>query len=91
MLAEGGRRPDQGVGPLDFQFRREPRPSQHAEFSPIRRGQVVLRGEMLSQRRQQRVPSLVADGDGSSRSSEDPRHLTWGRWRQKMPVGDPML
>ena len=59
MLAEGRRRPDQGIGPLNFQFRREPRALQHAQFSPVRRGQVVLRGEMLSQRRQERVPPLT--------------------------------
>ena len=64
MLAEGRWRPDQGVCPLDLQFRPEPRAPQNTEFRPVRRGQVMLRGEVLSQSRQECVPSLIADGGG---------------------------
>jgi len=61
MLPECRWRPDQRVGPLDFQFRWKPRPLQDSYLGPLRCGQVVLRRQMLRQCRQQRIPSLVAD------------------------------
>jgi hypothetical protein len=63
MLAECSRRPDQCIGPLNLQFRREPWPPQHASLRLLRRGKIMPCGEMLSKRRQQRVPSSIADWD----------------------------
>ena len=63
MLAEGSRRPDQRVGPLNLQFRREPWPPQHTSLRPLRRGKIMPCGQMLSQCRQQCVPSIIADWD----------------------------
>lgn len=62
VLAKRRRRPDQRVGALDFQFRREPRPPQDSRVGPLRRGEVVLGGKVLGQCREKRVPSLVPDG-----------------------------
>jgi hypothetical protein len=61
MLPECRWCPDQRVGPLDFQVRREPRLLQDPRLSLRLRGQVVLRRQVLRQCRQQRIPPLVAD------------------------------
>jgi hypothetical protein len=63
MLAECSWRPDQGIGPLNLQFRGKPWPPQHASLRPLWRGKIMPCGEMLSKRRQQRVPSSIADWD----------------------------
>jgi hypothetical protein len=52
MLAEGSRRPDQRVGPLNLQLRREPWPPQHTSLRPLWRGKIMPCGQMLSQCRQ---------------------------------------
>jgi hypothetical protein len=39
--------PDQCIGPLDFQFRREPRLLQDSHLSPLRWGKIVLRRQVL--------------------------------------------
>jgi len=44
VLAERRRRPDQRIGPLGFQFGREPWPLQDPYHRPSGRGQVVLGG-----------------------------------------------
>ncbi|SRR5216683_86187 len=58
-LTERCRCPDQGVGPLDPELRREPPLLQNTQLSPLRRREIMLRRKMLSQRRQQHVSSLV--------------------------------
>jgi len=61
MLAERCWCPDQRFDALDLQFRREPRLSQYPGLGPPRRGEVVLCGKMLCERRQQRIPPLITD------------------------------
>jgi hypothetical protein len=46
MLAECRWCPDQCIGPLDFQFRREPRLVQDSHLSPLRWGKIVLRRQV---------------------------------------------
>jgi hypothetical protein len=58
VLAECGRRAYQCVSALDLKLGGEPRPLQDTQLSPLRRREIVLCRQMLSQRRQQRVPSL---------------------------------
>jgi hypothetical protein len=74
MLAEGSRCPDQGIGPLNLQLRGEPRPPQHASLRPLWRGKIMPCDEMLSQSRQQRVPSIIADWDWLSFPTLITRH-----------------
>ena len=62
MLAERRRCPDQRIGPLGFQFGREPWPLQDPYLGPSGRGQVVLGGQVLRECRQKRVSPLVASG-----------------------------
>jgi hypothetical protein len=47
MLPECCWCPDQCIGALDFQFRREPRLPQDSHLSPLRRGKIVLRRQVL--------------------------------------------
>src|SRR5580693_10709155 len=48
VLAECRRRPDQRIGSLDLQFRREPRPLKYSHLGPFGRGSATLCGKMLS-------------------------------------------
>ena len=50
----------QCVSALDLKLGGEPRPLQDTQLSPLGRREIVLCRQMLSQRRQQRVPSLIA-------------------------------
>jgi hypothetical protein len=84
MLAERRRRPDQRIGPLGFQFGREPWPLQDPYLGPSGRGQVVLGGQVLRECRQKRVPPLVASGGaeptrrgecGSGQRGRDPSNF----------------
>jgi hypothetical protein len=47
MLPECRWCPDQRIGPLDFQFRREPRLLQDSHLGPLRWGKIVLRRQVL--------------------------------------------
>jgi len=60
VLAECRRRPDQRIGSLDRQFRREPRPLKDPYLGPLRRDPIVLRGQMLRESGQKHVPPLIA-------------------------------
>lgn len=59
MLAEGGRRVHERIGPLNPKLGRELRPSENPQLSPARRGEIMLCGKVLGQGRQQSIPSLV--------------------------------
>jgi hypothetical protein len=64
MLAERRWSPDQRLGPLDLQFRREPRLPQDPGTRSTAREKVKPCGKMLRQRCQQRIPPLITDGRG---------------------------
>jgi hypothetical protein len=62
MLTERRRRPDQRVGTLDGELSGKPRPPQHPRLRPLRRCEVMLSAQMLSQRGEQSIPALVSHG-----------------------------
>ena len=49
MLAEGGWRVNERIGPLNPQLGRKPRPSKHPQIGPGRRREIMLSRKMLGQ------------------------------------------
>jgi hypothetical protein len=59
VLAEGGRRVHERIGPLNPKLGREPRPSENPQLSPAWRGETMLCRKMLGQGCQQSILALV--------------------------------